>query len=155
MLAQGMRLPDQRQRSTLLKKKKKKKTSSRSISIVMPVLWNPIPTVWRAEGRQYLSTQWFALERGFLSLECTKSFITHSKPTYALLHRQRLLLFSIAICCTKAPEKIVWNENSQRLCSQDVRTPEGLRESYFPTVEVQTHLCNLPISLQSCLSICF
>ena len=29
-----------------------------------------------------------------------------------MLHRQRLLLFSIAICCTKAPEKIVWNENS-------------------------------------------
>ena len=51
----------------------------------MPVLWNPIPTVWQAEGRQYLSTQWFALERGFLSLEYTKSFITRSKPTYALL----------------------------------------------------------------------
>lgn len=129
----------------------KQKTSRRSISIVMPVLWNTIPTVWRLEGRQYLSTQWFYPERGFLSLECTKSFITHSNRTYALLHRQRLLIFhSYMLYQSPWKDSLEWKQSAPLLtrCADTW----GTKGELFPnsgssnTSLQPTHLC--PILLE-------
>ena len=68
----------------------------------------------------------------------------------SLIHRERLLLFSTAICCTKVPEKIFWNENSvsaPKMCGH--LRDEGRAISQTHLSLQSTHLP--PILLESLL----
>lgn len=100
-------------------------------------------TVWCEEGRWYLYTKWYALQKGNPELRVPKSFPLGSKPTCPLLQREKLLLYSKSICYTNVLKKTVWNKSTQCLCSQK---PEWLMESYLPTVEVSS-LSNIHPSL--------